>query len=153
MANVAQLINNLHSLFLASEDKFVATPNFHVFEMYAAHCGGRSLRTEFNVPRTDGTRQELPGLAGSASLHDRRLVLTVTNTHATEPSEVQIRIRNATIRRGKARVLTGPDIHAHNTFAQPLAVQPHDAECSLRDDMDRHRFPPASITRLELELG
>ena len=35
MANVAQLINNLHSLFLATGDKFIVTPNFHVFEMYA----------------------------------------------------------------------------------------------------------------------
>src|SRR5581483_3503242 len=31
MANVAQLINTIHSLFVACEDKFVATPNFHVF--------------------------------------------------------------------------------------------------------------------------
>ena len=61
MANVAQLINNLHSLFLASEDKFVATPNFHVFEMYAAHHGGRSLRTQFNVPQTGANT---PALAG-----------------------------------------------------------------------------------------
>src|SRR5262249_4046656 len=41
MANVAQLINNLHSLFLAREDQFVVTPNFHVFEAYAAHQGGQ----------------------------------------------------------------------------------------------------------------
>ena len=34
MANVAQLINNLHSLFLADGDRFVATPNFHVYTMY-----------------------------------------------------------------------------------------------------------------------
>ena len=39
MANPAQLINTIHSLFIAYEDKFVATPNFHVFEMYAAHSG------------------------------------------------------------------------------------------------------------------
>ena len=37
MANVAQLVNCLHSLFLAHDDQFVATPTFHVFEQYAAH--------------------------------------------------------------------------------------------------------------------
>src|SRR5579859_2169293 len=47
MANVAQLINNLHSLFLAVEDKFVVTPNFHIFDMYSAHQNGRAVRTEF----------------------------------------------------------------------------------------------------------
>src|SRR6185295_14458515 len=50
MANVAQLINTIHSLFLAYEDKFVATPNYHVFEMYAAHQGGQSVRTLFSAP-------------------------------------------------------------------------------------------------------
>ena len=40
MANVAQLVNCLHSLFLAHDDRFVATPAFHVFEMYAPHVGG-----------------------------------------------------------------------------------------------------------------
>ena len=39
MANVAQLVNCLQSLFLADEDRFVATPVFHVFEMYGAHVG------------------------------------------------------------------------------------------------------------------
>jgi alpha-N-arabinofuranosidase len=50
MANVAQLINTIHSLFVAYEDKFVATPNFHVFEMYAAHQGGQAVRTLFSAP-------------------------------------------------------------------------------------------------------
>ena len=40
MANVAQLVNCLQSLFLAHDDRFIATPTFHVFEMYAAHVGG-----------------------------------------------------------------------------------------------------------------
>jgi alpha-N-arabinofuranosidase len=34
MANVAQLVNTIHSLFLAREDKFTVTPNYHVFAMY-----------------------------------------------------------------------------------------------------------------------
>ena len=46
MANVAQLINNLHSLFLADGDRFVATPTYHVYTMYRPHQGaGRSGST------------------------------------------------------------------------------------------------------------
>src|SRR5215510_3732071 len=71
MANVAQLINTIHSLFLASEDKFIVTPTFHVFEMYAAHHGGTSVRTQFSAPTISFQRGEarvtLWGLAGSAS--------------------------------------------------------------------------------------
>ena len=51
MANVAQLVNNLHSLFLADGDKFVATPNFHVYAMYRPHQGANGVRIEVRRPR------------------------------------------------------------------------------------------------------
>ncbi len=34
MANVAQLVNCIHSLFLAKGDKFVTTTSFHVFDLF-----------------------------------------------------------------------------------------------------------------------
>jgi alpha-L-arabinofuranosidase len=156
MANVAQLINNLHSLFLAREDKFTVTPNFHVFEMYVAHQNGKSLRTVWNIPEITpdtGNRDSLPALAGSASLHDKTLVLTVVNPHASEPSEGRINVRGATVSSGSGRVLAESDIHAHNSFEQPSAVQPRDVPVKVGGPVLTHEFPPASVTRLELVLG
>lgn len=156
MANVAQLINNLHSLFLAVEDKFVATPNFYVFEMYAAHQQGKSVRTIFNVPEIGNERGQpssVPALAGSASLHDKRLVVTVVNTHASEPRRGAIIVRGATVRSGRGQVLAAEDIHAHNSFDQPHAVQTRDVAVATGGAGVEHEFPPASVTRLELELG
>ncbi|HXU76507.1 MAG TPA: alpha-L-arabinofuranosidase C-terminal domain-containing protein [Methylomirabilota bacterium] len=155
MANVAQLINNLHSLFLAHEDKFVATPNFHVFEMYAAHHHGQSLRTVFETPAIEppgGKGSDLPGLAGSASLHEKRLVLTVVNPHATDPRAAEIRVRGAGIKSATGVVLAAADIHAHNTFAQPAAVTPRPVTGEVRGPTLLHSFAPASVTRLELAL-
>src|SRR5438128_10831357 len=74
MANVAQLINTIHSLFLAYEDKFIATPNYHVFEMYAAHQGGQSVRTQFSTPTVSYTRSAPnipPGIAAQLSPQQR----------------------------------------------------------------------------------
>lgn len=156
MANVAQLINNLHSLFLAVQDKFVATPNFYVFEMYAAHQGGQSVRTMFHVPEPTadpGQPGSVPALAGSASLHDKRLILTVVNTHASEPRGGRISFRGAAPRSGRGQVLAAADIHAHNTFDQPQAVVTREATVEIAGAELVHDFPPASITRLELELG
>ena len=156
MANVAQLINNLHSPFLASEDKFVATPNFDVFEMYAAHHHGKAVRTVFNVPELGaeaGKPAALPTLAGSASLHDKRLVLTVVNPHAAEPRDAKIQLRGATALSGSGRVLWAEDIHAHNTFDQPNAVRARDTQVKIAGALLTHEFPPASVTRLELALG
>ena len=156
MANVAQLINNLHSLFLATGDKFVATPNFYVFEMYAAHHNGKSVRTVFNIPEVaaaTGKPSSVPALAGSASLQDRQLVLTVVNTHASEPRRASIRLRGGSIKSGAARVLSADDIHAHNTFDQPQTVSTKDAVFEVRTPSSTHDFPPASVTRLVLTLG
>jgi alpha-N-arabinofuranosidase len=50
MANIAPLVNNPHSLFLADGDRFVATPNFHVFELYRPHHGARSMRIDVHSP-------------------------------------------------------------------------------------------------------
>jgi alpha-N-arabinofuranosidase len=155
MANVAQLINNLHSLFLAREDKFVATPNFHVFEMYSAHHGGKSLRTVFNVPElaaAQNARARPPLLAGSASLHERQLVITVVNTHASEPQQVEVRLRGAAVKSGSGRVLKADDIHAHNTFAEPDGCMPRDAQVDGKGPSFVHTFSPASVTCLRFEL-
>jgi alpha-N-arabinofuranosidase len=156
MANVAQLINNLHSLFLAHEEKFVATPNFHVFEMYAAHHHGQSLRAVFETPGIEmpgGKGSELPGLAGSASLHEKRLVLTVVNPHATDARATEIRARGAGIKSVTGLVLTAADIHSHNSFVQPAAVTPRPVAGEVRGPSVIHSFAPASVTRLELALG
>ena len=71
MANVAQLVNNLHSLFLADGDRFVATPTFHVFEMYRPHHGAKAVRMEVQAPEVTFGPATAPRhlfrIAGSAS--------------------------------------------------------------------------------------
>src|SRR5262249_29868899 len=120
MANVAQLINTIHSLFLAREDKFVVTPTYHVFAMYAAHQGAQAVRTAFSAPTAtftrDGKPQALWGLAGSASLRDKLLTVTVVNPHATEPRECAVSVRGVAVRDARAIVLASSDLRAHNSF-------------------------------------
>lgn len=155
MANVAQLVNNLHSLFLARGDQFVATPNFHVFEMYSAHQGGQSLRTVFSAEPAvarPGRDAALPGLAGSASLQGKELVLTVVNTNARQAREAQIVVRGEAIESGRLRVLRADDIHAHNSFDAPHAVEPVDGTLAASGPTLIHEFPPASVSCLRLRL-
>ena len=157
MANVAQLINNLHSLFLAHEDQFIATPNFHVFEMYSAHYNGESVRTVFDAPEIqtdpDDKQRKLWGLAGSASVHGKELVLTVVNPSVDEARETEIVVHGATILSGSARTLAEDDIHAHNSFEEPEAVTPTDSLLEVRKGKLAHVFPPASVARLRLDLA
>jgi alpha-N-arabinofuranosidase len=156
MANVAQLINCLHSLFLAHQDKFILTPTFHVFEMFMPHMGGQSVRALFSAPEVRYTRVDKPaefwGLQGSASVNGKQLTLTVTNPHASDAREAEIMVRGARADSAQARVLTAPDVHAHNTFENPRAVEPRNEQVTINAGAMSFRFPPASVTRLQIVL-
>ena len=183
MANVAQLINTIHSLFLAYEDKFIATPNFHVFEMYAAHQQGQSVRTIFSAPtvsfkrnppnispqaaaqmspqqraRMQAESQQLTGtlwgLQGSASFIGKQVTLTVVNPHATEPRESEVVVRGGVIQSGEATTLSSNEIHAHNSFENPRGLEPRREHVKIgAGGVLVHRFAPASVTRLQLTLS
>jgi alpha-N-arabinofuranosidase len=157
MANCAQLINCLNSLYLAHEDKFCITPVGHVFDMYSAHQGGLSLRSIFSAPAVhydrDGKPASFWGLQGSASLHDKDLVLTVVNPHVNEPREAEVVIRGASVQSGFVTVLTHSDIHAHNSLDQKDMIQPQTKALEIRERSVTHTFSPASVTKLALRLA
>ena len=153
----AQLINCLNSLYLAHEDRFCVTPVGHVFQMYAAHQGGTSLRSEFSVPSIhydrDGQTASFWGLQGSASLHEKQLVLTAVNPDVKNPVEAQIVIRGAKVKSGSASMMTSSDIHARNTFDQRTAISPSTAPLEIKEDAPVFRFPAASVAKLTMTLA
>jgi alpha-N-arabinofuranosidase len=160
MAAVAQLVNCLQSLFFAHEDKFCVTPTYHVFDMYRAHQGAQALRTLVSAPaiayaRDKGTGS-LPGLSCSASLRDRTLTLTVTNPSLDQAREVDIELRGArgpSANGAKAVTLAAADAHAHNSFENPHAVEPREEQAQAGGARFTRRFPPASVTKLEIALA
>ena len=157
MANCAQLINCLNSLYLAHEDKFCITPVGHVFDMYSAHQGGQSLRTIFSAPSVHYDRDGKPatfwGLKGSASLHEKDLVLTVVNPHVSEARATEIKVSDVAIMSGSATVLTNSDIHAHNSLNQKDVVQPQTKALEVKGESLTYTFAPASVTKLALRLS
>jgi alpha-L-arabinofuranosidase len=157
MANVAQLVNCLQSLFLADGDRFLLTPTYHVFEMFMPHMSAQAVRSVFSAPQAKYTRNGKPaefwGLAGSASLSGKQLTLTVTNSHMSEAREAEIAVRGARVESARARVLAAPDVHAHNTFERQRAVEPRDEQVSLGAGSLVYRFAPASVTRLQITLS
>jgi alpha-N-arabinofuranosidase len=158
MANVAQLVNCLHSLFFAHEDKFCVTPTYHVFALYASHQGAQSVRTEFSAPAITYSRNSqpatLPGLAGSASVNGKTMTLTVTNPSLDQTRQAKIAVRGGSIRSVRATVLSSSDVHNHNSFESPNEVQPKTTEpVSVQGGALVHDFPPASVTKLEISLG
>ena len=157
MANIAQLVNCLAALFFTHEDKFIVTPTYHVFDMYAAHQGAQAVRTLVASQRLSYTRNGKPatmrGLNSSASLRSKELTLTVTNPDPKNTQETEIALRGATIKSITATVLTDNDIHACNTFENPNVIQPRTAEVKAKGSSFVHRFPAASVTKLQVTLA
>jgi len=157
MAAIAQLVNCLQSLFLTHEDKFILTPTYHVFDMYSVHQGKTALRTLVSSPRPSYSRNGQPanlrGLNGSASLDGKRLILTVTNPDLKASREAEIVVRGARARSVQGITLNATDVHAHNSFEDPNQIQPKTVAVALRDGAIVHNFPPASVTRLDIDLS
>ena len=99
----------------------------------------------------------LAGLSGSASIspsNAKLLTLTVVNPHLDQPITTEIAVAGASIGSYTATVLAEPDIHAHNDFAHPNAVQPSPARTATPTaGRLTHTFPPASVTTLQLTLA
>ncbi|HEY7115606.1 MAG TPA: alpha-L-arabinofuranosidase C-terminal domain-containing protein [Tepidisphaeraceae bacterium] len=155
MANLAQAVNVLQALFLTEGERLVLTPTYHVFDLYQAHQGGRSLRMEIESPTisfADGDQKDLiPALAGSASIRGSALTMTITNVHARLPIEAEVDLRGLTPREIASTLLAHEDLHAHNTFEQPEALVPA-AGPAAPDALSRWTFAPASVTRLTMRL-
>ena len=125
--------------------------------MYAAHQGGKSLRANFTAPEISYDRDGKPasfwGMKGSASLHDKTLVLTAVNPDVSKALEAQVTIHGAQAKSAAATVLNASDIHAHNTFEQRDAVSPKPAKADVVSGGVSFRFPAASVVKLEIELA
>jgi len=157
MANIAQTINVLQAMILTREEAMLLTPTYHVYEMYVPHQGATAVRTvvesdqvSYNVA---GEGKAIPAVSGSASLAKDTLFLTLTNCQADAETEVELDLLGgAAARSGTARVLSG-EIHAHNTFDAPDAVQPQAAQMQVEGPSFTLLLPPASVNAFQIQLA
>ena len=157
LAACAQLVNNLNALFLAHEDKFIVTPNFYVFKMYAAHQDATAVAANFSAPNITyedkGKQAHLWGLHGSASLKGKSLTLTVVNPHIAAIRETEIVLRDGHYANATATVLSNAQVNAHNTFEQPNVVALRSNALRVSGNTSRFSFPPASVTKLQIQIA
>lgn len=147
MANLAQLCNNLHSLYLAGGEHFVETPNYHVFDLYQGHKGGRQLELSVDCGLLERKGFDpMPRVSASASEKDGVLTLTLANLELNEPITVRLEQVCGT---GTLRQLFHDDPTACNTFEAPETVVPVSRPIVLHDG-DSITLPPASVSAITL---
>ena len=101
-------------------------------------CGPFSM-SRLRTSREPETHRP-PGFARLCVRHGSLVVLTVVNTSVTDTLERTIQIRGANILSASGRILTAPDIHAHNSFADPRQVETKPAAVSVKQQGVVHRF-------------
>ena len=172
MACVAQTINCLHSLMLASGDRAITTPIYEVFKMYMPHMGAESLRTAFSsralvnplaqltpvggnsATGTIPPEKRIAALSGSASRHAGGVTLSVVNTHISQPLTAEVVLHGSTAASATAVVLQADDVHAHNDLQHADVVKAKPTQVTLaRNASGRffHTFPAASVTVISVQ--
>jgi alpha-N-arabinofuranosidase len=157
MANVAQTINCLHSLFAAVGDRYARTPVYYAFEMHRPHMGARRvpMRVEVpvrTVPTLDGSA-ELAGLSGSASIRDRQVAVTLTNPSLDATVSARVCVDGCRVAEGRGTLLTHREMTATNTFEEPDNVRPSEVGVEIRADAARVAIPAKSVVALELVVA
>lgn len=153
MANVAQLCNNLHSLYLAGGEHVVETPNYHVFDMFQGHKGGKQIQTTVEARVMESEKYDpLPLLSASASVKDGVLTLTMVNMELNKSVNVSLNALDGSIAgKGKLRVLQHEDPMTCNTFEDPKAVIPTELDIIVADNTCI-TLPAASVAALTVKL-
>jgi len=156
MSNIAQTINVLQSMILTDGAKMAVTPTGHVYEMYKEHQGAAAVRALFEADHIQyGSGADVNrvfGLAGSASMRDGKLTVSVVNPSVDKTAETTIRVLGAgRFKPASARVLAADDIHAHNVPGEQPAVQPKLEKMKGTGTEFTRALAPASVTVLTFD--
>jgi alpha-N-arabinofuranosidase len=158
MANVAQTINCIHSLFLALEDKYTRTPPYYLFEMYRPHMGARlapmQIRgDELTVPVQEGAAK-MAVLTGSASIREKRLTVTLTNPSLDSSVTARIRFTGgARASDGRGVTLTHSDMRARNTFQNPDEVSLASLPVKIGNEGVVVVIPKQAVAAVDIQLA
>ena len=155
IANIAQIVNVIAPI-LTRGDALLLQSIFHVFEMYSERKRGISLRTAVDGPGYKApTNGEVHTIDTSAVLDGDRLHVFASNRSQEDAAPLRIRLADRKIGAVEsARIVTGPDAKAENSFEEPDVVRAADfADASVADGDVRAELPPLSVVALTLELS
>jgi len=121
LAAIAQMVNVLQAMILTDGPKMLLTPTYHVFDMYQPFMGATPYTAHVSSPLYSFQDKSLSMVDVSAAKgKDGRTYLALVNSDPKKPAHVVTNLSGV----GKGRILTGPAMDAHNSFAAPNTVHP-----------------------------
>lgn len=147
MACLAQMVNVLQAVILTEGEKMIKTPTYHVMHMYRHHHDADLLESSLSGVKGVGTSDApVPMLTESVSVKGGVITVTLGNLSATDSEKVSLRLKGRGYKIIEAKVVSGDDIHSHNTFDAPENV----VEQDLATDGLTVKVPAASVVLVRL---
>jgi len=152
MANIAQMINVLQAMILTDNEKMTVTPTYWVFEMDTVHHDATLLPSELQCVDYAFGDKTIPAVSASASRDQAgKIHVTLCNLNPNQSVEVPCELQGAKAGEISGRVLTAPEMNAHNTFDQPDNVKPTEFNAfKLTDNGFVTTLPAKSVVVLEV---
>lgn len=152
LANIAQMVNVLQAMIFTDGPRMVLTPTYHVFKMYVPFQDATFVPVTYDAGEYREGAIALPRIdAIAARATDGKLWLSVTNLHASEPTEAVLNVAGARARSVSGDTLTAPAVDTVNSFAAPNAVTPKRADARVRGNNIIVKLPPRSVTVVRLD--
>jgi alpha-N-arabinofuranosidase len=164
MANIAQIVNVLHTPAQTHGEKMWLTPTYYLFALYAPHRGAAAVPIDIvdgptrAMDAVEGTFPIIPIRAGtmplisaSASRKDGRLIVSMSNRHRDEPLEVTFNTPGMVFQGGVLSTLSGDAPNAVNTVDEPDRVSVTSEKIGWSGSSLTLVLPPCSVQTLELE--
>ena len=153
MANIAQMINVLQAMILTDNEKMTVTPSYWVFEMDTVHHDATLLPMDLQSVDYAFGDKTIPAVSASASRDQAgKIHVTLCNLNPNQSVEVPCELQGAKAGKISGRVLTAPEMNAHNTFDRPDHVKPAEFNTfKVTDDGFITTLPAKSVVVLEVE--
>jgi alpha-N-arabinofuranosidase len=154
MANIAQTVNVLQAMILTEKEKMLRTPTYWVFEMFKVHQGGTFLPVELQSPDYVVGQEKIPMVSASATRAAKgpAVHLSLANTSPAQNLTLTVKLTGVAAKNVAGRILTGPAIDTHNTFAAPDTLKPAPfTGATLRGGSLEVALPAKSVVVLTLE--
>lgn len=153
VANIAQLVNVLQSLFLTEGDKMLLTPTYHVFDMYKVHQDATMLPIEVISPNYSQLGRSLKSVSASASKDaNGKIHVSFVNIDPNQSVDITVTLRD--FEGGKfvkGNIITAAKTDAHNTFDNPNQVTLKDfKDATLKKGVLTIKMPAKSLVTVEL---
>jgi alpha-N-arabinofuranosidase len=153
MSAIAQMVNVLQAMILTDKEKMVTTPTYHVFDLYEVHQDATLLPTELQCADYQLGDAKVLALNVSASKdREGKIHVSFCNLNPNAAQEVTCELQGAKAQRVSGRVLTAPEMNAHNTFDKQDEVKPAEfTEFKTTEGGFTATLPAKSVVVLEVE--